>query len=235
MLTLKCISTGSTANCYLLSNGKEILILDMGIKYANLITEIDDLDKVVGAVLSHHHTDHNAYNGKHRTSELLEQIGIRVLSPDNVSLHKKYKLGSFEIIPVENVHNVVCYGYVIRIDNEFVYFATDTSKLSKISNIQFDHLIVECNYCNYLVNEAMFLNDTNLAHLNSILKYHHSFNSLSEYLEDLGYNPKTIISIHKSNTGYFNEKEVRAMLKLHTPNAYVAKNNTTYILGGKNA
>ena len=231
MLELKCISTGSTANCYLLTNGKETLIIDMGIKYSQLLMEIDDMDKVVGGVLSHEHTDHNAINRNYRTSDLLEQIGIHIISPENAELYKKYKLGSFEIIPIECFHNVTCYGYVIKIDGKYLYFATDTRKMEKISNIQIDYFVVECNYCEYLCEEAMLKSDTNLTHLNNVLKNHQSLNTLDNYFQNLGYRPNTIITIHKSNTGYFNTSETLFVLRKYADNVFVAKNHTTYKLG----
>lgn len=231
MLNLKCISTGSTANCYLLSTENETLIIDLGVKYKKLITEIDNMDNIVGAILSHEHTDHNAINGNQRTSDFIEQLGIKVISPKNAELYKKYKLGSFEIIPVNSIHNVVCYGYVIRINNEFIYFATDTKELEKFKNIKIDHFIVECNYCDYLCYEAMMLESTNILHMQSIFKNHHSLNSLKTYLESLNYLPKTVITIHKSNTGYFNSNEVYLELKKYAEKVYIAHNNTTYKLG----
>ena len=231
MLELKCISTGSEANCYLLTNGKETLIIDMGIKYPKLLMEIDDLDKIAGGILSHEHTDHNAINGNQRTSDLLEQIGIRIISPKNAELYKKYKLGSFEIIPIQCYHNVVCYGYVIRIDGQYVYFATDTFKMEKIKNIEIDHFIVECNYCDYLCQTAMLNAETNLTHLQNIMRNHQSLNTLQEYFDNLGYNPKTLITIHKSNSGYFERAEVQYVINQYADNAYIAKNHTTYKLG----
>ena len=231
MLQLKCISTGSTANCYLLSTESETLIIDMGVKYSKLLEEIDDLDKIVGAILSHEHTDHNAINGERRTSDLLEQIGIKVLSPKNATVGKQYKLGSFDIIPVESKHNVVCYGYVIRVAGQIIYFATDTQKLTKFKGIQIDHFIVECNYCDYLCEEALLRDETNIIHLKSIFDNHHSLNSLENYCKDLKYKAKTIITIHKSNSGYFNSKDVLFVLKNYADNIYVANNHTTYKLG----
>lgn len=230
MLELKCISTGSTANCYLLTNGKEILIIDMGIKYKQLLTEIDDLEKVVGAVLSHEHTDHNALNSKQRTSDLLEQIGIKIISPKNAELYKKYKLGSFEIIPIECYHNVICYGYVIKIDNQYVYFATDTQQMKRITNIKIDHFIVECNYCDYLCKEAMLNSETDLVHLQNIMRNHQSLNTLIDYFSNLGYKPKTIITIHKSNSGYFWSGDVKFELSKFADRLYIAHNHTTYKL-----
>ena len=231
MLELKCISTGSEANCYLLTNGKEILIIDMGIKYKQLLTEIDDLDKVVGAVLSHEHTDHNALNSRQRTSDSLEQIGIKIISPKNAELYKKYKLGSFEIIPIECYHNVTCYGYVIKIDNQYVYFATDTQQMKRITNLKIDYFIVECNYCDYLCKAAMLHSETDLVHLQNIMRNHQSLNTLNEYFENLGYKPKTIITIHKSNSGYFSSSETRFVLSKYADNLYIANNHKTYKLG----
>lgn len=233
MLYFNCISTGSTANCYLLSDGKETLILDMGVKYKKLLSNIGDLDSVVGAVLTHSHADHDAINGKQRTSELLNQIGIKVLSPNNCEVYKKYKLGSYEIVPVNSVHNVICYGYLIKIGSELVYFATDTSQLQRFANQQIDYFIVECNYCNLICERIMLDSSTNIAHLQSIFNYHHGLDSLVDYFNTLSYKPKTIITIHKSNSGLFDSNMVMAKIKDFADVVHIASNNTNYILGGE--
>ena len=103
--------------------------------------------------------------------------------------------------------------------------------MKKISNIKIDYFIVECNYCDYLCREAMLNSETNLLHLQKIMINHQSLNTLNSYFENLGYKAKTIITIHKSNSGYFSASEVNFVLKKYADKLYIASNNTTYKLG----
>lgn len=57
MLKLKCLATGSSGNCYLLSTENETLILDCGIPIMEIKKSLDfDLGGIVGVVVTHSHT-----------------------------------------------------------------------------------------------------------------------------------------------------------------------------------
>lgn len=57
MLKLKCLATGSSGNCYLLSTENETLIFDCGIPIKEIKKGLDfDLGGIVGVVVTHSHT-----------------------------------------------------------------------------------------------------------------------------------------------------------------------------------
>lgn len=56
MLTLKCLATGSSGNCYLLSSETETLILDCGIPIIKIKRGLNyDLRRISGVVVTHSH------------------------------------------------------------------------------------------------------------------------------------------------------------------------------------
>lgn len=58
-MILRVLSTGSKANCYALEAGSEILLLDAGLHFRDIIRGLDGgYSKVVGALLTHEHMDH---------------------------------------------------------------------------------------------------------------------------------------------------------------------------------
>nr|DAH24172.1 MAG TPA: hypothetical protein [Caudoviricetes sp.] len=61
MMKLKCIATGSTGNCYLLtSNSGETLILDCGISIKEIKKGLNwNIKDVVGVLCTHKHLDHS--------------------------------------------------------------------------------------------------------------------------------------------------------------------------------
>ena len=77
----------------------------------------------------------------------------------------------------------------------------------------------------------MIKENTNLVHLQNIMNNHQSLDTLNKYFNNLGYKPNTIITIHKSNSGYFDKVEVKCALKKYAENFYIADNNTKYVLG----
>ena len=73
MLKLKCLATGSSGNCYLLSTENETLILDCGIPIKEIKKGLDfDFSKVVGCVVTHSHKDHSA------SVDELKKLGIPI-------------------------------------------------------------------------------------------------------------------------------------------------------------
>ena len=56
MFVLKVLGSGSSGNGYLLTNGKETLILETGVKFIECKKALNfDLSSIVGAIVSHEH------------------------------------------------------------------------------------------------------------------------------------------------------------------------------------
>ena len=56
-MLLKCVNTGSqNGNCYILENDTEALILDAGVRYKDVLKELDyNVSKVTAVLLTHEH------------------------------------------------------------------------------------------------------------------------------------------------------------------------------------
>lgn len=228
MLTLKVIGTGSLGNMYLLDYDGEELIIELGMPYKDLLLNIDDINSVVGAIYGHSHIDH----ALPKTIEEVKKVGLKILCPTNTKIGKRYKLGSFEIIPLPAIHNVECRAYLIKVGGDTVLFATDTRLLPKVNNVKIDYFIVEVNYIERIREQAVLSdNESNGLHLNGIYQNHHSLESAVEYFESLSYKPKKIVTIHKSNSGLFRETETIAELsRFANETVAVAENGKNYIL-----
>ena len=229
MLTLKCICTGSLGNMYLLDYDGEKLLIELGMPYKDLLLNIDDISSIVGGAVSHpDHQDHLIQ----KTYDELKKVGVKIITPTNTKIGKRYKLGSFEIVPLPAIHNVECRAYLIKVGGDTVLFATDTRLLPKVKNVKIDYFIVEVNYIER-IREKVVLSDSesNGLHLNGIYQNHHSLESAVEYFESLPYKPKKIVTIHKSNSGLFDEKcVVDELSKFAKEGVAVAENGETYEL-----
>lgn len=166
------------------------------------------------------------------TFDEFRKMGVKILTPTNTKIGKRYKLGSFEIIPLPAIHNVECRAYLIRVGGDTVLFATDTRLLPKVNNVKIDYFIVEVNYIERIREQAVLSdNESNGLHLNGIYQNHHSLESAVEYFESLPYKPKKIITIHKSNSGLFSETETIDELSMFAKEGVaVATNGENYIL-----
>lgn len=227
MLALNCIGTGSVGNMYLLNCDGKILVIELGMQYKDLLLNITDINSIVGVINTHSHIDHLIP----KTMAELEKVGVKILTPANSQIGKRYKLGEFEVIPLPAIHNVECRAYLIRVDGDTMLFATDTRFLPKVNNIKIDYFVIEINYIE-AIREAIVLNDVNSSalHLGGIFQNHHSLESAIQYFVELPYKPKKIITIHKSNSGLFDDKTVIDELKCFAKEVYVASNGGKYIL-----
>ena len=228
MLTLKVIGTGSLGNMYLLDYDGEKLVIDLGMPFKDLLLNIDDINSIVGCLIDHTHQDH----WLPKTYEEVKKIGLKVITPTNTKIGKRYKLGSFEIIPLPAIHNVECRAYLIRVGGDTVLFATDTRLLPKVNNVKIDYFIVEVNYIERIREKVVLSdNESNGLHLNGIYQNHHSLESAVEYFESLPYKPKKIITIHKSNSGLFDcQCVIDELSRFVKESVVVATNGQNYIL-----
>lgn len=145
-MKLRVLGSSSHGNCYLIESEEEILIVELGIPFKDILQAIDfRLDKVVGCLVSHCHKDHS------KSMEEAIRRGLIVYSCDTYSKHKSVRMGGFYIQGFECQHDVPCIGFYIN--HEIVgnlLFATDTYYVEyKFPNV--NHMLVECNYSKELL------------------------------------------------------------------------------------
>lgn len=92
-MKLKCIATGSTGNCYLLtSDNGETLILDCGIPIKEIKKGLDwNIKDVVGVLCTHKHLDHS------KSLKDFETMGIPVFVPYISKKPMKIGNGDFRV------------------------------------------------------------------------------------------------------------------------------------------
>ena len=125
------IASGSKGNATIVVSNKTVLLIDMGITLTRLeegLSEIKlSLNDITGALFTHDHADHIS--------------GIRFLSPkimyglegtlpslsNVVYLNKEFKIGDFNITPIETSHDATnpC-AYLIKDKNSSLFYMTDT-------------------------------------------------------------------------------------------------------------
>lgn len=113
-MKLKCISTGSVGNCYLLTNASnQTLILDCGVSIKEIQRGLDyNIKDVAGAIISHVHGDHV------KAAVDLKRLGIPVWKPFE-SVSKAVKMGEFTIRCFSLPHNgTPNYGFLIKTDGQ---------------------------------------------------------------------------------------------------------------------
>ncbi|WP_024614653.1 MBL fold metallo-hydrolase [Clostridium sp. Ade.TY] len=220
---IKVLATGSKGNSYIVQAGEEILLLELGINFKEVLKGLKfNLNNVVGCLVSHVHKDHskgikqalkhslNVYcNEDVANSVTTDKRRIKVIEP-----LKKFKVGGFTILPFDCQHTnndgSVCPNLGFLISHKAlgkVLFATDTYYL-KYTFKGLEHVLIECNYSE---------RDLNMIPPERVrtLSSHMSLEILKETLKswDLS-NTKDITLIHLSgeygDPNYFKEEIQKA-------------------------
>jgi len=112
-MTLKCLGTGSSGNCYSLTDKEgNILLLDAGINVKDIKIGIDfQIAKVKGALITHHHRDHAT------AARDLEKMGVKIVAP-YIAKPKDSYFGGF----------MVRYFALTNGDNTYVHSNPDGSE-----------------------------------------------------------------------------------------------------------
>lgn len=148
-MNLKILATGSSGNCYILTNGTETLIIEAGISYKRILKGLDfNLMDVVGVVISHTHQDHS------KSADDFKRSGIPVFDSYDSEAEKQVRTyGKFVIHSFKLEHDVPCMGfYILHPDMGNLVYLTDT-EYCKYRFPKVNHILIEANYDARLIPE----------------------------------------------------------------------------------
>lgn len=162
-MELKVVGTGSSGNAYILSDGISDLILDAGMSIKEIKQALGfNVTKIRGVLISHIHKDHTQALEKLLMSGVLAYMNptVKEVCAD---YYNARSVKPFEVFRLaENItglgfdvphDNVPCYGYYLKWDDRRILYLTDLEycpiDLSKITPTD---VIVECNYCEDMVD-----------------------------------------------------------------------------------
>lgn len=155
MVTMKVVGSSSAGNSYILRAGKDVLLIEAGVKFSEIKKALDwNLSDVVGCVVTHCHGDHS------RSLADVMKAGIPVFGPESalkvaggaIPFGKALKplkgaqIGPFKVFPFPVLHDVPCFGYII--EHELMgrlMFVTDTMML-EYTFPGLNHIMLEANY-----------------------------------------------------------------------------------------
>ena len=196
------IASGSSGNCYRVSNGKTDILLDAGISAGKISKGIGfGLSKVDGCLVTHEHGDHCS-----AANILGDRYGIPVYlskgtiegSQDKpwavttqmakvIEALKSFSVGTFVILPFDIEHDAVePLGFLIKstVTGEKLLYFTDTYYV-RYAFSGVTHLMAECNYISDILKERIANKTIAKALAQRILTSHMSLEHLLDFLEAL--------------------------------------------------
>lgn len=191
MIDIKVIASGSTGNCYRISDGETTLMIECGIRLRQIRQAFDfQLAQVAGCLISHCHGDHamairplmkagiDCYLSK-GTADQLKVSGHRakVVKP-----HSLFQVETFKILPFDTQHDCPDpLGFLLQSESgEKLLFITD-SYYCKYRFSGVNYFMVECNYSMEILEENIKSGITPPEIRNRIVKSHFELERVKEF------------------------------------------------------
>lgn len=149
-MTLKydVIATGSKGNCVVIEN----VMIDCGIPFKNLKEYLYDIDYLI---ITHIHSDHLNRSTVKKIKEMFPNIKIianyevaSLVDVDVIS-NAGYQVKDIDIDvePFECIHDVLTYGYMLKLNDYDIIYATDTNNMGNVpEDRKFDYIFLESNH-----------------------------------------------------------------------------------------
>ena len=213
MATLKVVGSGSQqGNTYIIEAGGEHLLLDLGCKWDDILDGLNRDISNTYALLTHRHSDHsksipNALKSQipvFSNQDVVEKSqGVKALQPK-----KKYKIGSFVVMPLEVEHNAPNFAYIIEHEEiGKLVFATDLTHFPyKIKNV--NHLLIEANNSEDIIIDHLCDNEV----IRSMSENHMEINeTINAIRNNISSDLNNIILCHLSD-GQSNERLFKQLI-----------------------
>lgn len=127
------LASGSSGNCFLIDNGKQRILIDVGISYnkikeklESLNYKIEDIDYIL---ITHEHVDHIRALKSFPSDKLYSGVNIPGINKILIK-NEEIRLGDYLILTYPLSHDVACCGYRITVNNESLVYLTDTGYVS---------------------------------------------------------------------------------------------------------
>ena len=234
-MTLKCIGSGSSGNCYTLtSDSGEALILDCGIPINEIKKGLNwNIRNVVGCIVSHVHSDHS------KSVKDLGDMGIPVFAPYISEKPMKIGNGDFRVQACDlttldgrwthtdaNGEPCQIYGFLItHKEMGRMLYATDT-ELIKWRFKSINHILLGVNYDKDLIDNE------DSAKVNHVYRGHMSIDTACDFVKaNNSKDLQNVIMCHLSSENADSDSFIEKMKKVACGvNVDVAEPNREWIL-----
>jgi phosphoribosyl 1,2-cyclic phosphodiesterase len=210
MMKIEVFGSGSAGNAYLITSGKDKILLEAGLPIKQLKEKLKyDFEGIHGCLISHSHMDHakavkdllKSGTDCYMSEECSLDLKMYHHRIKHVKSLEQFKLGPFTILPFELQHDVYCLGYMIKNEEgEKLLFITDTY-YCKYRFGAVDYLMIEVNYVEEVLMKNIISGRVDRTMRGRLRKSHFSLENVVEFLKanDMS-KMQEIHCIHLSNT-----------------------------------
>ena len=193
MIKIQTLATGSTGNCYQITDGHSSLLLEAGITFKQIQRALNfKTSNIAGVLVSHEHKDHSkavkdvADRGLdvYMSTGTKGALGIEHHRIRTLTNKQAIKVGTWTVLPFDLQHDAAePFGFLIaNQDDDKLLFATDTYYIKyKFSGLT--HLMIECNYSQEILNENVESERIPEFLRNRVMQSHFSLENLLIFLK----------------------------------------------------
>lgn len=193
MIAITPLASGSSGNCYRVSDGRTPLLLECGIPLKEIQKGLDfKTSEIKGCLITHEHKDHckavkevmKAGIDCYISQGAVEALGLSGHRLHIIQARQQFQLGSWAVLPFETQHDAAePLGFLLaNQDGDKLLYATDTYYIRyKFHGLT--HIMVECNYAADILKTNVKAGLVEPALKSRILKSHFSLENVKEFLK----------------------------------------------------
>ena len=192
-MDIKVLASGSSGNCYYVSDGDSPVLIECGLPWKQIQQGIGfRTSELAGCLISHEHKDHcravqdimkagiDCYMSQ-GTVEALDVTGHRL---HIIQAKQQFQVGTWAILPFDTQHDAIePLGFLlVNQAGDKLLYATDTYYL-KYKFRGLTHILVECNYALDILQKNVAAGLVPAAVKDRVLRSHFSLENVKEFLK----------------------------------------------------
>lgn len=196
-ITIKTLASGSSGNCYKISNENSSFLIECGIPIRRIKEGLNfRLSEIDFCLISHLHKDHC------RSASDILKAGIPIFVPQEtadalrlsghnvhiIKAGKQFKTGSWAVLPFGTIHDseeLPCkesLGFLLQSGKDKILYLTDSAYCSYRFK-RLTHILVECNYQKELLQQNIEEGIVDYGLKVRLLKTHLNLDNVIEFLK----------------------------------------------------
>jgi len=190
-MNILTLASGSSGNCYRVSDGKTPLLIECGIRFPEIRRKVGfKLSQIVGCLISHEHGDHckaikdilKAGIDCYMSPGTAKETGIQHHRINTAKPLQQFRIGTWTILPFPAEHDAAepC-GFLLASGPEKLLYLTD-SFYCRYRFKGLTHIMLECNYAADILAENIRAGVVSREQKNRILRSHFSLENIKEFL-----------------------------------------------------
>jgi phosphoribosyl 1,2-cyclic phosphodiesterase len=191
-MDIKVLASGSSGNCYYVSDGDSPVLIECGLPWKQIQQGINfRTSELAGCLVSHEHQDHckavkeviKAGIDCYISQGAAEALGLSGHRLHIIKALQQFQLGGWAVLPFDTQHDSrEPLGFLLaNQDEDKLLYATDTYYL-KYKFRGLTHILVECNYALDILQKNVATGLVPAAVKYRVLRSHFSLENVKDFL-----------------------------------------------------